>query len=545
MELPPELETPVRAWMAHDPDPVTRAELESLLEADDAAELHARFDERLVFGTAGLRGRLGAGPNRMNRVVVRMAAAALVRHLLDKGIRRPTIVIGFDARRNSRVFARDSAAVVASLGGHAIALDGPLPTPVLAFAVRRLAADAGVMVTASHNPPEDNGYKVYLADGAQLIPPHDLEIEALMASAELPDLEIAPPAAGGHIENYRDDIVSDYLDSVLAGSLPDASVSELKVVYTPLHGVGRDTFVRAAVRLGVAPIVVPSQAHPDPLFPTVSFPNPEEPGALDAAFALAADRDADVVIANDPDADRLAVALPRDGSWRALTGNEIGWLLASARIAETTGPDRLVVTTLVSSSLLSKIAANAGVRCEETLTGFKWVVRPAIDDPYAHFIFGYEEALGFAVNDIVRDKDGITAGIAFLQMMAQLRAEGLTPWDRLDQLAGEFGRHVSRQVSIRFDGADATARMAARMQSLRSVPVTELAGQPVAATIDYLAHEGPQRSDILRYDLAGGGRVMLRPSGTEPKLKVYIEVVDPANDAVLHDLAKAVESLLS
>ena len=545
MELPDELDTAVRSWLAHDPDPVTRTELESLLDANDAAELQARFDERLVFGTAGLRGRLGAGPNRMNRVIVRMAAAALVRHLLDKGTRRPTIVIGFDARRNSRVFARDTAAVVASLGGHAIALDGPLPTPVLAFAVRRLAADAGVMVTASHNPPQDNGYKVYLADGAQLIPPHDLEIEALMAAAELPDLEIAPPAAGGHIENYRDDIVSEYLDAVLAGSLPDAAVSELKVVYTPLHGVGRDTFVRAAVRLGVAPMVVPSQAHPDPSFPTVSFPNPEEPGALDAALALAAERDADVVIANDPDADRLAVALPRDGTWQALTGNEIGWLLASSRIAETSGPDRLVVTTVVSSSLLSKIAANAGVRCEETLTGFKWVVRPAIDDPYAQFIFGYEEALGFAVNDIVRDKDGITAGIAFLEMMARLRADGLTPWDRLDQLAGQFGRHVSRQVSIRFDGADATGRMSARMQSLRSVPVAELAGQSVVATIDYLALEGPQRSDILRYDLAGGGRVMLRPSGTEPKLKVYIEVVDPEDNAVLDDLAKAVEGLVS
>jgi phosphomannomutase len=416
---------------------------------------------------------------------------------------------------------------------------------VLAFAVRRLAADAGVMVTASHNPAPDNGYKVYLADGAQLVPPHDLEIEGLIASSDLPDVEIAAPSASGHIEHHRTDIVSEYLDTVLAGSLPDPGVSQLKVVYTPLHGVGRDTFVRAAVRLGLAPLVVPSQAHPDPSFPTVSFPNPEEPGALDAALALADETGADVVIANDPDADRLAVALPRHGTWQALTGNEIGWLLASARIAQTSGPDRLVVTTVVSSSLLSKIAANAGVRCEETLTGFKWLVRPAIDDPSAQFIFGYEEALGFAVNDIVRDKDGITAGIAFLQMMAQLRAEGLTPWDRLDQLAGQFGRHVCRQVSIRFDGADAGARMATRMQSLRSVPVTELAGQQVVDTIDYLTLEGPQRSDILRYDLAGGGRVMLRPSGTEPKLKVYIEVVDPASDAVLDDLSNVVESLLS
>jgi phosphomannomutase len=376
-----------------------------------------------------------------------------------------------------------------------------------------------------------------------------------MANASLPEADLAPPSASGHIENYGGDIISEYLETVLGASLPDAGVSQLKVVYTPLHGVGRDTFVRAAVRLGVAPIVVPTQAEPDPLFPTVPFPNPEEPGALDAALALAVERDADVVIANDPDADRLAVALPHDGSWRALTGNEIGWLLASARIAETTGPRRLVVTSVVSSSMLSKMAASAGIRCEEVLTGFKWIVRPAIDDPDAQFIFGYEEALGYAVNDIVRDKDGITAGIAFLQMMAALRADGLSPWDRLDQLATEFGRHISRQVSIRFDGADARGRMADRMQSLRSIPITELAGQHVESTIDYLAREGNQRSDILRYDLEGpsepqsgklrGGRVMLRPSGTEPKLKVYIEVIDPPSDTLLDDLAVAVKGLLS
>jgi phosphomannomutase len=545
MDAGDDLEKAVHAWLAHDPDPTTRAEIESLLAAHDLAALHARFDERLVFGTAGLRGELGGGPNRMNRLVVRMAAQALMRHLLDHGTRHPSIVIGFDARRNSRVFARDSAAVIASLGGHAIALDGPLPTPVLAFAVRRLAADAGVMVTASHNPRQDNGYKVYQADGAQVIPPVDSEIEQLMAHAQLPDIEIAPPASGGRVENYRNDIISEYLDAVLAGSLPDEGVSQLKVVYTPLHGVGRDTFARAAVRLGIAPIIVPSQANPDPSFPTVSFPNPEEPGALDAALALASERDADVVIANDPDADRLAVALPHNGTWRVLTGNEIGWLLASYRIKQTNGPRRLVVTTVVSSALLSKLAAKAGVRCEETLTGFKWVVRPAIEDPEAHFIFGYEEALGFAVNDIVRDKDGITAAIMFLEMMAALRAGGVSPFDRLDELAQQFGRHISRQLSIRFDGAGAHARMTERMQSLRSIPITELAGQPVVSIVDYLTHEGRQRSDILRFDLADGGRVMLRPSGTEPKLKVYIEVIDPPNDEVIDGLAEAVRVLLS
>ena len=545
MDLPDDLKPAVHGWLTHDPDPVTRAEIEALLAAEDLEGLRARFDDRLVFGTAGLRGELGAGPNRMNRVVVRMAAAALVRHLQVGGRSRPTIVVGFDARRNSRVFARDTAAVIAAQGGHAIALEGPLPTPVLAFAVRHLAADAGVMVTASHNPPQDNGYKVYLSDGAQLIPPHDAQIEALMANASLPEVDEGPPSAGGRVENYRGDIITEYLEVTLRGLLPDEGASQLKVVYTPLHGVGRDTFVRAAVRVGISPIVVPSQAEPDPLFPTVSFPNPEEPGALDAALALAIDRDADVVIANDPDADRLAVALPYDGSWRALTGNEIGWLLASARIAETEGPQRLVVTTVVSSSLLSKMAAHAGIRYEETLTGFKWVVRPAIEAPDAHFIFGYEEALGYAVNDVVRDKDGITASIAFLKMMASLRAVGLSPWDRLDQLAAQFGRHISRQLSLRFDGADAGERMADHMQSLRSIPITELAGQAVVSTVDYLAREDRQRSDILRYDLADGSRVMLRPSGTEPKLKVYIEVIDPPSDTLLDDLAEAVKSMLS
>ncbi|HUP72259.1 MAG TPA: hypothetical protein VM282_04365 [Acidimicrobiales bacterium] len=545
MDLPDDLKPAVHGWLAHDPDPVTRAEIESLLATKDLDGLHARFDERLVFGTAGLRGELGAGPHRMNRVVVRMAAAALVRHLQNLGTLRPTIVIGFDARRNSRVFARDTAAVIASQGGYAIALEGPLPTPVLAFAVRHLAADAGVMVTASHNPAQDNGYKVYLSDGAQLTPPHDAEIEELMANASLPEVELAPPSTGGRVETYRGDIIAEYLEAVLRGLLPDEGASQLKVVYTPLHGVGRDAFVRAAVRVGISPTVVPSQADPDPLFPTVSFPNPEEPGALDAALALAIDLDADVVIASDPDGDRLAVALPYDGSWRALTGNEIGWLLASARLAETSGPQRLVVTTVVSSSLLSKMAADAGTRYEETLTGFKWVVRPAIENPDAQFIFGYEEALGYAVNDIVRDKDGITAAIAFLKLMAVLRADGLSPWDRLDQLAAQFGRHVSRQVSIRFDGVEARERMAERMQSLRSMQITELAGQVVVATIDYLAHEGRLRSDILRYDLAGGGRVMLRASGTEPKLKVYIEVIDPPSDTLIGSLAEAVKGLLS
>jgi phosphomannomutase len=510
-----------------DPDPDTRAELEALLAADDIAGLADRFGERLTFGTAGLRGALGAGPNRMNRVVVRQAAAGLVATLQ----RGATVVIGYDARHKSDVFASDSAAIIASRGGHAILLPGPLPTPVLAFAVRHLGADAGVMVTASHNPPGDNGYKVYLADGAQLVPPHDSEIEQMIEAAGLQHAELPPPADGGYVDEYAADIVGTYLDTVLPDSRPDAEIAALKVVYTPLHGVGRDVLLRALVRLGCAPEVVKSQGEPDPDFPTVVFPNPEEPGAMDAALALARRIDADVVLANDPDADRLAVAIPADGGWRALTGNELGALLGEHLLTTTTGAERLVVTSVVSSSLLGKIAAAHGVRYAETLTGFKWVVRPGLADPTARFVFGYEEALGYAVNDIVRDKDGITAAVAFLQMLARLRREGRDTTGELERLAALHGRHLTGQVSVRVEGPGALERLTARMAELRADPPVKVGGRPVLAITDFLHDDtGLPRSDILRLDLEGDARLMLRPSGTEPKLKVYVELVVPAGD---------------
>jgi phosphomannomutase len=516
-----------RRWLAVDPDEDTRAELESLLEHDDDDALADRFAERLLFGTAGLRGALGAGPNRMNRVVVRQAALGLMQ-TLDLGA---TVVIGFDARHKSDVFALDTAEVVAGQGGRAILLPGPLPTPVLAFAVRHLGAKAGVMVTASHNPPADNGYKVYLADGAQLIPPHDEEIESAIEAVGLPPLDTPPPSGDGRIEHYDGDIAGAYLDEVLRDARPDPVLAALKVVYTPLHGVGRDVFLRALVRLGCSPVVVSSQGDPDPDFPTVVFPNPEEPGAMDAALALARKVDADIVIANDPDADRLSVAVPNVGEWRQLTGNEVGGLLAEHLLAITTGDDRLVVTTVVSSALLSKQAAAFGARYAETLTGFKWVVRPALRDPSAHFIFGYEEALGYAVTDIVRDKDGISAAVVFLQMLARLRRSGSDVIGELERIASTYGRHLTAQASVRVEGAGAADRLRERMAELRENPPTAIGPHAVTATTDYL-HEGtglPQ-SDILRFDVAGGGRVMLRPSGTEPKLKVYVELVVPASD---------------
>jgi phosphomannomutase len=514
-------------WLAVDPDPDTRAELTALLEHDDDAALADRFGERLLFGTAGLRGALGAGPNRMNRVVVRQAAMGLMQ-TLDVGA---TVVIGFDARHNSDVFAEDTAAIVASQGGHAVLLPGPLPTPVLAFAIRHLGAAAGVMVTASHNPPADNGYKVYLSDGAQLVPPHDTEIEAAIEAVGLPPVDLPMPADGGRIERYEGDIVFDYLDAITDSVLPDPVLAGLRVVYTPLHGVGRDVFLRALVRLGCSPVVVSSQGDPDPDFPTVVFPNPEEPGAMDAALALARKIDADVVIANDPDADRMAVAVPAGGEWRQLTGNQVGALLAEHLLATTSGDDRLVVTTVVSSSLLAKQAARYGVRHAETLTGFKWVVRPALRDPSARFLFGYEEALGYAVNDIVRDKDGISAAVVFLQMLARLRRAGSDAVGELERIAATYGRHLTAQVSVRFEGPGALERMTERMAELRADPPTSVGPHAIEHTVDYLSDgTGLPQSDILRFDVAGGGRVMLRPSGTEPKLKIYVELVVPATD---------------
>lgn len=524
------------AWLAADPDPDTRAELQGFLASSDFDAVADRFEDRLRFGTAGLRGALGAGPNRMNRVVVRQAAAGLMSTLRSGA----TVVIAYDARHKSELFALDSAAVVAANGGRAIVLPGPLPTPVLAFAVRHLAADAGVMVTASHNPPSDSGYKVYRGDGAQLISPYDQQVEAAMAAAPLPERDLPGPAPGGLVIHYDHDIVGEYLDTVLPDVRPDARLAELEVVYTPLHGVGRDVVQRALVRLGCAPTVVTSQGHPDPDFPTVAFPDPEEAGAMDEALALATRLDADLVIANDPDADRFAVAIPtRSGGWRMLTGNEVGALLAEHLLSTTSGDNRLVATTVVSSSLLEKIAARHGVRYAETLTGFKWVVRPAIDDRSARFVFGYEEALGYAVNDIVRDKDGITAAVAFLQMVASLRRDSRTIESQLAWLEEKYGRHLTAHRAVRLDGLRAREQLAARMAALRATPPDQVGGRRVVRITDF-EHGGSAlpAADLFRLDLDDGARVQFRPSGTEPKLKIYGELVathDAAVDATALD----------
>ena len=669
MSIPVDLREQAEAWLAADPDPETRAELERLLAADSEAELQSRFGSTLKFGTAGLRGELGAGPNRMNRVVVRQTTAALVDYLnelagaanagaanagaanAEPAKAKPAkIAIGYDGRRNSDVFALDAAAVAAAKGAQAILLEGVVPTPVLAHAVLRHGCDAGIMITASHNPPQDNGYKVYWHDGAQIISPHDRKIErtrhqigllpqdygydiassagrtdTLAPTSEQVQNDVSADAgfcqvisAADEIEEYVQvaaaQIKSLFERSSVEFGTPDASADELasgstnlRVVYTPLHGVGKAALLRLFEELEMPkPIAVPEQAEPDGDFPTVQFPNPEEPGALDLALRLAAEEDADVVLANDPDADRLCVAInsaefaistssaaspvaePADSlavsntTYRVLSGDELGCLLAEgilSLLGKGSEEGKLLVgTTIVSSQLLARIAEAHGAAFSETLTGFKWLARVG-DNMSERFVFGYEEALGFSVlPDLVRDKDGITAAAVFMLLMQQWQTEGASPLDRLGALYRQHGLHKSRQISFRYEGDNAQANMAAMMGSLRMSPPTsfaafgaltvsdsrslpETADSPptpphedisssteeanestrqasgkennaVSSIVDYA--EGTASSvpaNVLMYFLRSGARVIIRPSGTEPKLKAYLEVIEPVGDS--------------
>jgi phosphomannomutase len=532
-----------RDWLAQDPDPETRDELRGLIEecadadegaCDTCSQLAERFSGTLQFGTAGLRGELGAGPNRMNRVVVTRAAAGLARYLLDYEHIEEPVVIGYDARKNSDVFARDTAEVMMGAGLRAMVLPRPLPTPVLAFAIRYLGACAGVMVTASHNPPRDNGYKVYLGDGSQITPPADAEIAARIA--EVGPLGSVP--RGEEWETLDDSILDAYLDRAVSVLDPDGP-RDLRVVSTALHGVGGSVLAAAFRRAGFgAPIPVPQQQSPDPAFPTVSFPNPEEPGAIDLALELARSSGAELVIANDPDADRCAVAVPVDrptgadgGAWRMLRGDEVGALLGQY-IAER-GAARLFATTIVSSTLLGKIAAKHGIEYRETLTGFKWLSK--LDG----LTFAYEEALGYCVDPGgVRDKDGITAALLIAELTAKLKAQGRTIGDELERLATEYGRHATDQLSLRVNDLSDIPKM---MQSLRAAPPKELAGIAVSRIDDLEAgSEDLPPTDGLRFLLDGGTRVVIRPSGTEPKLKCYLEVVTRGS---VHEAAQTLTSL--
>jgi phosphomannomutase len=512
------------SWCDGDPDPDTRAELRALIDARDLDELAARFEGRLEFGTAGLRGALGAGPRRMNRLLVRQAAAGLA-HFLGGGAH---VVVGRDARHKSREFAEDSAQVFAAAGCRVSLLPGTVPTPMLAFAIRRLGADAGVMVTASHNPAGDNGYKVYLGDGAQIVPPFDVEIaSAIDAVADPRRVPLSPPDHPA-IERLDTGLEQAYVD--FAASVVPPGPRELSVVYTPMHGVGGRVALAAFERAGFAsPTVVAEQFEPDPDFPTVAFPNPEEPGALELAVAAARRVGADVVLANDPDADRLGVAVAEDGQWRRLTGNEVGLLLGDAVLASTSGAERLVVTTIVSSPQLARLAEREGVHFAETLTGFKWVVRPGLTRADQRFVYGFEEALGYSVAEYVRDKDGITAALAFADLAARLRAEGRTVVDRLVELARELGFHASLQWSVRDDAPGGDERLADVMARLRRSPPRELAGEAVTGVHDLLLGDPLPPTDAVRLDV-GDARVVVRPSGTEPKLKCYFDLTVPLLD---------------
>ncbi|MFD3916825.1 phospho-sugar mutase [Streptomyces sp. NPDC088147] len=513
-----------KAWQAEDPDSDTREELGKIIDAGDTATLAERFAGTLQFGTAGLRGELGAGPMRMNRAVVIRAAAGLAAYLRAQGHGDGLVVIGYDARYKSADFARDTAAVMTGAGLRAAVLPRPLPTPVLAFAVRHLGAVAGVEVTASHNPPQDNGYKVYLGGGSQIVPPADGEIAARIAAVG-PLAGVARPDDGWEI--LGDDVLAAYLartDAVLTPGTPRTA----RVVHTALHGVGTETLLAAFARAGFPePALVAEQAVPDPAFPTVAFPNPEEPGAMDLAFATARRVRPDLIIANDPDADRCAVAVPDDtavSGWRMLTGDEVGALLAAHLVHK--GATGTFAESIVSSSLLGRIAGAAELGYEETLTGFKWIAR------VEGLRYGYEEALGYCVDpDGVRDKDGITAALLVAELASELKAKDRTLTDLLDDLAVTHGLHATDQLSVRVRDL---SLIAAAMRRLRETPPTELAGLSVASAEDLTrGTDALPPTDGLRYHLEGAyrARVIVRPSGTEPKLKCYLEVVIPVADA--------------
>ncbi|MGH3796183.1 MAG: phospho-sugar mutase [Pseudonocardiaceae bacterium] len=512
-----------RQWIADDVDAADRAELQRVL-ADALAgdggateELVARMAGPLRFGTAGLRGPLRAGPAGMNRAVVLRTSAGLASWLTGQGA-AGTVVVGRDARHRSEQFAADAAGVFGAAGFDTVLLPRPLPTPVLAFAARRLDAVAGVQITASHNPPGDNGYKVYTDGGTQIAPPADAGIEAAIAAA--------PPAvavpADGPVRPGGADLLEAYLQRV--AGLPRGPARALRVVATPLHGVGGAVLVEALRRAGFTDVhLVAEQAEPDPEFPTVSFPNPEEPGATDALLALAAELDADLAIALDPDADRCALGVPgRAGGWRLLRGDETGVLLGEHRLTTHDQPDPLVATSIVSSSLLREVAAAHGARYAETRTGFKWLMRAG-----GGLIYAYEEALGYCVDpEAVHDKDGISAAVLACDLTATARAGGRTLEDLLDAIAVRHGVHLTDQVSVRrLDHA----AVAAAMAGLRARPPTELAGHPVRS--EDLRHDPRRPDDTLVLHGTGSGidrfRVMVRPSGTEPKLKAYLEVVQP------------------
>lgn len=532
-------------WAAQDPDPQTQEELQLLIqrvtEGDALAfeDISERFSGVLEFGTAGLRAELGAGPMRMNRVVVMRTAAGIARFLSEQanGQYTPKVVIGFDARFNSDVFAQDSAGVFAAAGFEVLLMPSALPTPVLAWAVREFSAEAGVMVTASHNPPRDNGYKVYVGGritdasgrGAQIVSPIDAQIASLI-DHEQPVAQIPRALSGWQVLpaiGTEGDIEAAYLASIHpiidAPNEQDAARKNLRIVVSAMHGVGGHTMRQALLNAGFPDVhMVAEQEHPDPLFPTVKFPNPEEPGAIDLSLELARKVGADLVIANDPDADRCAAAILDGDAWRMLRGDEVGWLLGD-QVSKTMPEGKKLANSIVSSRMLAAIAKDAGREHEETLTGFKWISR--VED----LGYGYEEALGYCVApELVRDKDGISAGIVLADLAAQLKADGSTISVRLDELAAKHGVHVTDQLSLRFTDL---AQIPVLMDKIRKSAPASLGGSDVSEVTDL--SEGTEKlpaTNAMVLHTFAGARVIVRPSGTEPKLKCYLETIEPVDD---------------
>jgi phosphomannomutase len=553
-----------RELLSEDPDPETRAELEALVGraegGDEAAraDLADRLSGPLEFGTAGLRGRVEAGLSRMNRLAVLKATWGLGAHLLGEASRGGPdprsrgVVVAFDGRYSSRSFAEEAAAVLAGLGIPVRLFPDPVPTPLLAFAVPHFSAAAGVTVTASHNPPRDNGYKVYLATGAQIVAPVDAAIAARIAAApRVAAIERPAPADAAArglrlLVDVEDAAVEEaYLGGLARAALHGADATPLRIAYTAMHGVGHRLAVRALARAGFDGVAAePSQTDPDGAFRTVSFPNPEEPGAMDRVLALAAETRAELVIANDPDADRLAAAVPDPAGrgYRMLSGNEVGVLLADDALehADTGRKKKLVVTTVVSSSLLSRMARDRGAAYRETLTGFKWIADAALraEGEGLAFVFGYEEALGYTVGPLVRDKDGIGAALRLAEMARFLKRRGCTLLERLDELLVTHGLSHQVQWSVALPGAEGRARIDAAMARLRSDPPERIGTSPVVRVLDAEAGEervrgerrpsGLPRSDVLSFQAEDGARLTVRPSGTEPKIKFYLELVGEA-----------------
>ena len=536
-----------RSWIMQDPDPETRRELEALIDQGNVAALEERFAGELQFGTAGLRGLLGAGPTRMNRVTVARATAGLCAWLKQEVPEAASrgICVGRDARPNSDVFERDVIEVAAGAGIPVWSFDDLVPTPVLAFAVLELRAAGGVMITASHNPPGYNGYKVYWENSAQIIPPNDRgiadQIRRAPSAVEIPRLSVDDARAKGLLRE-ADSLRERYVERIAAMVSRSEERRDVRVAYTALHGVAEDTFRKVLARAGFEDVhSVSEQASPDGRFPTVAFPNPEEPGTMDRVLALGERVGADLVIANDPDGDRVAVAVRDKDGFDLLSGNEIGVLLADdllGRYREAGQP--VVISTVVSSPMLGPVAAGYGARWQQTLTGHKWIQNRALalEEEGLTYVFGYEEALGYAPSAAVRDKDGISSALLITDMASRLEAHGKTLLDALMGLWRKHGFFADRQISVSFEGADAQARMNAVVDRYREDPPSEIGGRAVLRMLDLQRRvqwtpvgvtpfEELAPSNVVIFELDGGHRAMLRPSGTEPKLKYYFYATAP------------------